>query len=154
MPGDKQPLDIDLSFLDEKARQEAPPPVDTGYKLNWKNIALFVVIALAIGVIVIANESSTTNSTPWTSQITTSSNPSPPLSHSDRPVTMGQYRCSQYDAGQADQRKPSGSAALAAVRFSFTNANPERVGAFISFQVANSLKRFRPLGRQDGTFFD
>jgi hypothetical protein len=112
MQDDKRPLDIDLSFLDGKPRQEAPPPIDTGYKFNWKNIALFAVIALGIGVVVIANESSTPNSTSWSSPVVAPSSPSPPLSYSDVPVTVGQYRCSQYDANQADELKPGSSAAL------------------------------------------
>lgn len=112
MQDDKQLLDIDLSFLDGKPREEAQQTVGTGYKYNWKNIALFAAITLGIGVVIIANQNSTPSAPPWNTQITGESHPSPPVSYNRESVNVGQYRCSQYDSRQADQLNPGNSFAL------------------------------------------
>jgi hypothetical protein len=111
MQNDKDPLNIDFSFLDEKPRQEAPPPVDTAYKYNWKNIAIVAAIVLGIGAIILANNNSPPQSTTWSPPVIAPNDRSP-ASYGNDTVAVGQYRCSKQDSNRAGELRPTNSTGL------------------------------------------
>lgn len=111
MPNDKDPFNIDLTFLDEKPRQEVPPAVDTAYKYNWKNIAIIAAIILGIGTIILVNNNSPPQPTTWSPPVITPNVRSPASSGNDT-VAVGQYRCSRYNSNRADQLRPMNSPEL------------------------------------------
>lgn len=121
MKNDKEHLNIDLEFLDKKEPPKVAPkqheatgqtphhstPVSTGYKYNWKNILIIGGVVLFIGWAMFSNSDSssspTTSNSPYTPSAQTTN------SNSDDTVIRGQYRCSSYNASQADALAPSES---------------------------------------------
>lgn len=121
MKNDKEHLNIDLEFLDKKEAPKVAPklhesngqtphtstPVSTGYKYNWKNILIIGGIVLFIGWAMFSNSDG--SSSPTTSNNSYAPSAQTTNSNSDDTVVRGQYRCSSYNASQADALAPSES---------------------------------------------
>lgn len=123
MKDKKDHLNIDLEFLDKKeasresmpATDESSPsaprsaaPVSTGYKHNWRNIAIIGGIVLVIIWAIASSDDSSTNSTSSGSYV-----PSTQTSNynNNDTVIRGDYSCSSYEASRADALDPSESEA-------------------------------------------
>ena len=116
-------LNVDLTFLDEKSGPTGTSAaVDTGYKTNWRNIAIIVGIVLVVGYLIFANNQPSSQGTAGNSSVSyepqspaTSggSTDTAPADQSQSPgtdsVTNGQFRCSSEDSAEADRLGPTES---------------------------------------------
>lgn len=124
MKDKKDHLNIDLDFLDKEAPKEPSSstdtdsssatrpttvPVVTGYKHNWRNIAIIGGIVLFIIWAIASSDDSSTNSTSSGSYVpsTQTSN----YDSNDGTVIRGDYSCSSYAASRVDALEPSESEA-------------------------------------------
>ena len=108
MLNDKEHLNVDLGFLDEAKPREAETLVKSGYKTNWRNIAIIGGLIVAVIVWVALDNKP---SAPVTS--TTVPADQAPADDSSSSVKKGQFTCSRYDSEQADRLSPTGESDLA-----------------------------------------
>jgi hypothetical protein len=125
MQKDKTPLDIDLTFLDLKPRREALPPVDTGYRFNWKNIAIIATVILGIGTIAFINNDPPRQSITTSPSNIAPSNRSPSPTYDSETVSVGEYRCSRSNSNRAAQLRPTNGAELDAEQQSLERRSNE-----------------------------
>jgi len=122
MQNSEEHLDVDLSFLDEQAGPTGTSAVlDTGYKVNWRNIAVIVGIVAFGGYLLFASDRQSSQARPnsaapgYEAQSSVSDNGSTntaPADQSQSPVTsdnvtVGQFRCSSEAAAEADRLAPT-----------------------------------------------
>jgi len=125
MKDKKEHLKIDLDFLDKETPKEPQPapadadsssaarpattPVSTGYKHNWRNIAIIGGIVLVIIWAIASSDDSSTNSTSSGSYVPTTQTSN--YNSGSGTVIRGDYSCSSYAASRVDALSPSESEA-------------------------------------------
>jgi hypothetical protein len=107
MQNDKEHLNVDLGFLDEAKPRETETIAKSGYKTNWRNIAIIGGLIVAVVVWVTLDDKS---SAPGTS--TTAPAYQAPTDDSSGAVKNGQFTCSRYDSDQAKRLSPTGESDL------------------------------------------
>ena len=112
MQNDKEHLNVDLGFLDEAKPRETETPAKSGYKVNWRNIA--IIGGLIVAVIIWAISGNMSSAPSGSSQAPIAPTPAyqPPATNTGGTVRNGQFWCSSYDSDQADRLSPGNEAAL------------------------------------------
>jgi hypothetical protein len=105
MQNDRNPLNVDLTFLDEKGSPTAEKRSHSSYKINWKTIAVIGGIAIVLGAIIVSNSDSPSTPTTNTPLASVPSYQQPAASSAGN-VNVGRYSCSDYDGRRADQLAP------------------------------------------------
>jgi hypothetical protein len=107
MQNDKEHLNVDLGFLDEAKPRETETLVKSGYKTNWRNIAI-------IGGLIVAFIVWVTSDNKPSAPVTSATAPTDQVPADDSSsVKNGQFTCSRYDSEEADRLSPSGESDLA-----------------------------------------
>ena len=112
MQNDKEHLNVDLGFLDEAQPREAETLAKSGYKVNWRNIA--IIGGLMVAVFIWANLDDKSSTSRKSSPAPVASAPvyQPPATNTGGTVQNGRFRCSRYDSNQADQLSPGNESEL------------------------------------------
>lgn len=112
MQNDKDHLNVDLGFLDEAKPRETETIVKSGYKTNWRTIA--IIGGLMVVAIIWANAEDKPAAPRRSTASPTTSAPAyqAPVATSDDTVSNGQFRCSRSDSAQADRLSPVNEAEI------------------------------------------
>lgn len=143
MTTDRRHLNFDFAFLDLP-----PPPPDAsesnqrrrGFLPNydWSKIRPFGVVAFLVLLWIISSQNSSHRSSDASQSY--QSNPPPGYSltdtNSSTSVSNGQYRCSQYDSGQADAMEPTNGPELDAETDALSRRDSEL--SLLKSQIAGS----------------
>jgi len=114
MQNDKEHLNVDLGFLDEAKPRETETLVKSGYKTNWRNIAIIggLIVVAVIWAIADNTPSAPGTSTAAPANSAPASSDQAPADDSSGAVRNGQFTCSRYDSDQADRLSPAGESDL------------------------------------------